>query len=242
MSKMSLKDFCEAGRVLALSGKEPEETVIEGQLLLAELLANPDFLLDNMSALTESPQDDDYLPIDINDITIYRDPLGHLSIRLFVWEPHVQYPVHDHSSWGIMGCLKNELRETKYRRLDDGSKGGYADLAVQAEAVLRANDTTFVLPYEKGIHRMMCHGSLPALSVHAYGKRGSRFINGYVPEQNAVYRMYPMKLHRRILAIKALETMRSDWACEILKFTAKDHNEVVRQVAKEALENIKKSK
>jgi len=237
----SFKDFCETFRELSYSGRAPEEIVIEGQMILSEYLANPDLMLDHLVSVTESRSDEEYLPIDVNDISIYRDSNRMFSVRIFVWEPNYPYHIHDHGSWGVMGCLANQVRETKYRRLDDGSQCDYAELEVRAEAVIQPGQTTFVLPLNEGIHRMMAFGKKPALSVHVYGKPiRTGFIQGYMLESNSAYKMYPVKVQRRILVIRALEMIGSEWAGEILKMTTRDENELISKFSQQALERVKK--
>jgi len=232
----SFKDFCETFRELSLSEKNPEELVIEGQLILSEYLANPDLMLDYLVSLTDNRFEEDFLPIDVNDISIYRDPSRLFSVRLFVWEPNYPYPVHDHGSWGVMGCLANQVRETKYKRVDDGTQSDYAELEVRAESVLQPGHTTFVLPLNQGIHRMQAFGSKPALTVHVYGKPiRTGFIQGFMLENNAAYKMFPVKVQRKLLAIKALELISSDWAKEILRMNSRDENEFVSKFSSEVL-------
>ncbi|MGI6550792.1 MAG: hypothetical protein ACOX4Q_12315 [Syntrophomonadales bacterium] len=238
----SFKDFCETFRELSYSGKAPEEMVIEGQMILSDYLANnPDLILDHLVGVTENRSDDEFLPIDVNEISIYREPNRMFSVRVFVWEPNYPYHIHDHGSWGVMGCLANQIRETKYRRLDDGSQCDYAELEVRAEAVIQPGQTTFVLPLNEGIHRMMAFGKKPALSVHVYGKPvRTGYIQGYMLDSNSAYKMFPVKVQRRILAIQALELIGSEWAGEILKMSARDDNELISKISQQALDRLKK--
>lgn len=239
----SFKDFCETFRELSNSGRAPEELVIEGQMILSEYLANPDLMLDHLVNVTENRTDDEFIPIDVNEISIYRDPNRLFSVRIFVWEPNYPYHIHDHGSWGVMGSLVNQVRETKYRRLDDGSQCDYAELEVRTETVIQPGQTTFVLPLNEGIHRMVAFGKKSALSLHVYGKAlRNGFINGYMMESNSAYKMYPVKVQRRILAVRALELIGSDWAEEILKVTARDDNELISKFSQQALERVKKQR
>jgi hypothetical protein len=81
----SFKDFCETFRELSYSGKAPEEMVIEGQMILSDYLANnPDLILDHLVGVTENRSDDEFLPIDVNEISIYREPNRMFSVRVFV--------------------------------------------------------------------------------------------------------------------------------------------------------------
>jgi predicted metal-dependent enzyme (double-stranded beta helix superfamily) len=243
MSITSFKEFCEKFRELAVANKDTEELVIEGKTLLSELISHPDFILENLAALINNRQDESYLPVDVNDINIYRDPNKLFQIRAFVWEPNYPYPIHDHGSWGAIGCLTNQVRETKYERIDDGTEPNHAELKVKSEAILQPGDTTFFLPLDQGIHRMQAFGGKTALTVHAYAKTvRAGIIKGFVLESNTCYDMFPVKLHRRILAIKALESINTSWAQEILKITARDDNELIGKFSRDALENIKNSK
>lgn len=243
MQVKSFKDFCEAFKELAYSGKAPEEMVIEGQMILSEYLANPDLILDHLVSVTERLADDEFLPIDVNEISIYRDANRMFSVRVFVWEPNYPYHIHDHGSWGVIGCLANQIRETKYRRLDDGSQCDYAELEVRSEAVIQPGQTTFVLPLNEGIHRMGVFGGKPALSVHVYGKPiRTGFIQGFLMESSSAYKMYPVKVQRKILAIRALEVIGSAWASEILKMSARDDNELISIISQQALKRIEKQR
>jgi uncharacterized membrane protein len=94
------------------------------------------------------------LTIDPNEITLFRSPQGNFSLRLFIWEPGKTYPVHDHGSWGVVGAWAGIVEEIKYRRLDDGNRVGYADLAVKNKAALSPGELTAVLPLNEGTHQM----------------------------------------------------------------------------------------
>ena len=130
--------------------------------------------------------------------------------------------------------------ETKYKGVDDGSQCDYAELEVLSEAVIQPGHTTFVLPLNQGIHRMQAFGNKPALSVHVYGKPiRTGFIQGFMLDSNSAYKMFPVKVQRKILAIRALELIGSEWAMEILKMTSRDENELVSKVSHMALERIR---
>lgn len=86
-----------------------------------------------------------------------------------VW-PHGQAsPIHDHGTWGVVGLLQNEERETSYRRIDDGNREEYAELQVVDTRVLRPGEITVILP-PNDIHRVENAGNDTAISIHIYGK------------------------------------------------------------------------
>ena len=54
-------------------------------------------------------------------------------------------------------------------RLDDGKKEGYAELEEVSSIVLNPGETTYVLPLNKGIHRMENLGRDTAITINVYG-------------------------------------------------------------------------
>ncbi len=85
-----------------------------------------------------------------------------------VWLPGQVLPVRDHGTWGVIGVLQNRERETKYLRVDDRSREGYAELQAAGTRVLGPGDITEVLPPDD-IHRAGNASQAVAISVHVYG-------------------------------------------------------------------------
>ena len=54
-----------------------------------------------------------------SEVILYRDPLNLFSVRLFLWEPGIFDPVHDHNAWGVIGPVAGELEIVNFRRTDD---------------------------------------------------------------------------------------------------------------------------
>lgn len=234
-------DYCEALKELILRKKDAHELVEEGQKIQARLVSNPNLILDKLAIFIEEDKEGKYWPVDLNDFTIYRDKDKLFSVRLFIWEAIAPYPIHDHGAWGLVGGLANQVKETKYRRLDDGSKPNYAEIEVKSEAIVNPGDTTYVLPLNEGIHRMEAIGNTTGLTLHTYGKaERTGFIYGYMRQVNGTYTLYPMKIQRQILAIKALESIGTSQARDILETISGDNNETVKLASLEALKTFKK--
>lgn len=234
----SFQDYCEAMRELTTTLTDFQELVNAGQKLQAWLVANPDLILDQLSIFIAQGKDTIFWPVDLNDLTIYRDKDKLFSVRLFVWEDQVPYPIHDHGAWGVVGSLANLVQETKFRRLDDGSQDGYAELEVKSEAVLSPGETTYVLPLNDGIHRMQALEHATALTLHTYGQPiRSGFINGFMRQSNGIYRMYPLAVHRQILAVKALEAIGTTKSRDMLEDLAKLSMPIVKETVLEVLQN-----
>jgi predicted metal-dependent enzyme (double-stranded beta helix superfamily) len=64
----------------------------------------------------------------------------------------ITVPVHDHGTWEIVGTYTGELDYQAYRRVDDGSVDGHAELEVVEDRVLRPGDFSVVPPPPDDIH------------------------------------------------------------------------------------------
>lgn len=61
--------------------------------------------------------------------TIHRDPETGFNVLVHIYEKGKSGPPHDHGkSWAIYGQAAGHTIMTTWKRLDDGSKGGKADL------------------------------------------------------------------------------------------------------------------
>lgn len=214
---MDLQEFCTAFENLLGQRHNLGTIMEEGQDLLAQLLLCPDCL---QEVLTQLILEEDFLhrqwhAPDPNDISVYRSPSKSFSLHLFIWEPGVAYPVHDHGSWGLIGVYANHIREIRFVRHDDGSKPGFADLSPSASTTLGPGSTTQVLPLDQGIHQMRVARpeAGPALTFHAYGQAVRKgYIQIFDPERRVVRRAYPPATLKRILAIKACGSLNRPWA------------------------------
>jgi predicted metal-dependent enzyme (double-stranded beta helix superfamily) len=100
--------------------------------------------------------------------------IGIFSVRF----PHgVIVPVHNHGTWEIVGVYAGELDYRSYRRLDDGSREGYAELEVVEDRVLRPGDFGVV--------------PLPPHDIHGFHPRnGDMSMIGVVSGDFAEERLY----------------------------------------------------
>lgn len=160
-----------------------------------------------------------YQAIDPNDIIIYRSPQRSFSLRAFIWEPGVRYPIHDHGSWGIVGVYLNPVRERKYLRVDDGQQPHAATVQMKSDEVLLPGQVTTVLPMNDGIHQMENAGDRGvAVSIHMYGapvRKG--YIQLFDPHFNSVRRVYPPQAFTRALAIRTLGSIAQPWSKKVLE-------------------------
>ncbi len=69
---------------------------------------------------------------------------GELSITFDNFPKGKKIPPHDHGVWEALAIYSGRVSHTVYRRNDDGSKEGYADLTVVDDRVLGRSDFALV--------------------------------------------------------------------------------------------------
>jgi hypothetical protein len=141
-----------------------------------------------------------------NEVILFNDPERFFTVRLFIWEPGQYDPVHDHSSWGVIGPVSGDLDVINYERVDDGAEAGYAVLRETGRVTIRPGENYYVLPLNGGIHRTGNPSGETIVQVSVYGRPAVKrnFINGYDPDRNLVHPIYAPKTKKRILATEAL--------------------------------------
>jgi hypothetical protein len=136
-----------------------------------------------------------------NEVLLYLDRARRFSLRIFLFGPKEYTPIHDHSSWGVIGTLFAPLDIVKYERLDDGSRTGIARLGEPRSRMLRLGETDLTLPLDGGIHKTGNAGDTPMVMVNVYGSPVRRtYINCFDPVHNRLYRLYAPHLRKRNLA------------------------------------------
>lgn len=141
-----------------------------------------------------------------SEIILFNDPERIFTVRLFIWKPGQYDPVHDHSSWGVIGPVFGNLDVINYERVDDGKKAGHAVLRETGRMTIRPGENYYVLPLNGGIHQTGNPSGETIVQVSIYGRATVKrdFINGYDPDRNLVYPIYAPKTKKRRLAADAL--------------------------------------
>jgi len=203
---MNLESFTAEFETLARSG-DASRILGEGEALLSRLALETDFVDE---CLTRILTDNDFMSrqresVWPNEITLFRHPEKVFSLLMYIWETGLADIVHDHSAWGIVCTARGKLEEVKYRRLDDGTRGGHAELAQNRTVTLGPGETTSILPLDRGIHRMRnIHEGL-TVTLNVYGRPEKRgFIRFFDLETNTYKEAYPPGTLKRVLAARAL--------------------------------------
>ena len=107
-----------------------------------------------------------------------------LAVFIFAWLPGRGTPPHDHRTWAVVTGIDGVETNIDWRRLDDGSRAGYAKIVKTGEHTLGPGDTDTLTGDQ--IHTVQNNSDAVTVSLHIYGRHinytsRSRFD----PESNA---------------------------------------------------------
>ena len=144
----------------------------------------------------------------LNEFILYINKQRLFSARLYLFESGQYTPIHDHSSWGVYGCVSEKVEVIRYRREDDETRQGYARIRETERIMLLPGDTSVVRPLNGGIHQAGNPAAGTCVMLCIYGTPIRRlYVNQYDHIGNSVSRLYPPRLNKKRLAAQALETM-----------------------------------
>ncbi len=92
-----------------------------------------------------------------------------LSVIAFCWAAGQGTPIHDHLSWGVLGFIDGSEKETRYRRVDDGTNEEYAELEEIGVHYTEQGGTSHLVTPSREIHKVENPGDTPSVSIHVYG-------------------------------------------------------------------------
>lgn len=155
----TLERFVEDVQAIMSSGGERSRIIEQVEPLLKRLMEDDDLLKEEYR-------------IDLKDgrhrYEFFKSDDESLTITAPAFLPGRPTPVHDHLTWGVIGVYSGWQRTTRYRRRDDGSRVGKADLDVVEDELLTRGATYPLLPPDD-IHRIEALGDEPGVSIHVLG-------------------------------------------------------------------------
>lgn len=92
-----------------------------------------------------------------------------LSVIVFCWGPRQGTPIHDHLSWGVLGFIDGMEKETRYKRIDDGTNAEYAQLEEVGVHYTEKGRTSHLVTPSRDVHKVENPGDTPSVSIHVYG-------------------------------------------------------------------------
>ena len=95
------------------------------------------------------------------------EPDHSLAVIAFSWAPHRGTPAHDHGTWAVVAGVRGTERNVFWRRLDDGTRAGYAELVRTGAKDFGPGDV-LAMP-SRAIHAVSNDTDAVTLSLHIYG-------------------------------------------------------------------------
>jgi predicted metal-dependent enzyme (double-stranded beta helix superfamily) len=104
----------------------------------------------------------------MGDLELYQAPDDGLFIALGAWQPGHGVPPHDHGTWTVVVGLEGEEHNTLWRRRDDGSRPGFAE--IDKLDTTRLGPGQVIAMTTEDIHSVDNSGNAVSYTLHVYGQ------------------------------------------------------------------------
>jgi predicted metal-dependent enzyme (double-stranded beta helix superfamily) len=158
-SVYSLKNFIDDLDRITRTESSQEKIVGAAKPLLAKLVQQPDCIEAKYKKRGATAY---------GRYILHRAPL--FNISSVVWGPGDNAKAHNHDTWGMVGVIENEIQETRFRRLDDGSRPDRAEVEVTTVLNNKAGAVSCLISPNDDIHEMNNVTSRDTVEIHVYGK------------------------------------------------------------------------
>jgi len=99
---------------------------------------------------------------------LHEEPDHTLAVFAVAWLPERGVGPHDHGTWAVVAGVDGHESNIAWRRIDDGSRAGYAEIEKTGERVIGRGDVVAMQP--RDIHAVWNGSDSVSLSLHVYGK------------------------------------------------------------------------
>ena len=161
--KYSLDEFVHDMESLVKGKPGQEQLFDKGSSHLARLVGNPDAIPDQFRVPVGSGKRANH-----GSYLLYQGASG-LQVTAVVWGPGGHVGPHDHRTWGLIGVMENSITETRFRRQDDRSREGFAQLERDRVNQVKPGDVSLLIPDVDEIHQMDNLSDRPTAEIHVYG-------------------------------------------------------------------------
>ena len=161
-ARYTLDDFIHDMNGLVATRPDQASLFDRGSSLIARLVGSPESIPEAYRRPAPSgrrPGGGSYL--------LHRGP--GLSVTSVVWGPGSHVGPHDHHTWGMIGVMGNAIQETRFRRVDDRDRAGYARLEKDRAVLVRPGEVSLLVPDEDEIHQLDNFSDRPTVEIHVYG-------------------------------------------------------------------------
>jgi predicted metal-dependent enzyme (double-stranded beta helix superfamily) len=147
-------------REIALKANDEREILTRVRPLVRELALSKEWVLPHHYKALEEQGNGVHL--------LHEEPDHTLAIVAVCWLPGRETPPHNHGTWAAVAGVDGPERNIFWRRADDGSRAGYAELERAGEKVVEVGD---VLTMPTGtIHSVANDTTAITLTLHVYGR------------------------------------------------------------------------
>ena len=122
---------------------------------------------------------------------LYKDPNERFVVLSLAWEPGQGTPIHDHSTWGVMGIIDGTLDVDNYTVVDGSPLEDVCHIEHVSTYVCGRGSVVYVVPPHEEIHKLAnteADGGRRAVSLHIYGRELVEFH--VFNEQTGAVRMH----------------------------------------------------
>ncbi len=98
---------------------------------------------------------------------LHEEPDHRLAVFAVAWLPGRGAGPHNHLTWSVVAGVEGPETNTFWKRLDDGSRPGYAEIRRQGEKVFGPGDVVTLMP--EAIHSVINATDRVTVSLHTYG-------------------------------------------------------------------------
>jgi predicted metal-dependent enzyme (double-stranded beta helix superfamily) len=147
-------------RAISLKAKDEREIFARGAPLVSELALSKEWLLPRHYEALEKQGNGVHL--------LHEEPDHTLAIVAVCWLPGRETLPHNHGTWAIVAGVDGPERNIFWRRVDDASHAGYAELERINEQTIGVGE---VLTMPTGtIHSVANETNAVTLTLHVYGR------------------------------------------------------------------------
>lgn len=155
-----LRSFVDELRAIALHATDEGAILARVKPLVGELALSKEWLLPRHYEALEDQGNGVHL--------LHEEPDHSLAVVAVCWLPGRETPPHNHGTWAVVAGVDGSERNIFWRRLDDGTREGYAELERIGEKAIGVGE---VLAMPTGtIHSVANDTSATTLSLHVYGR------------------------------------------------------------------------
>jgi len=99
---------------------------------------------------------------------LHEEPDHTLAVFAIAWLPGRGAPPHNHGTWAVVSGVDGLETNIFWKRLDDGTRPGYAEICQNGVKPFGPGEVVAFLPHE--IHSVENHTAAVTVSLHTYGK------------------------------------------------------------------------